>query len=74
MGTVVWIILGIVVLGGRDCAHCCGVACVRWQERDPVLSRLAEATERGELVSLLEDIELQQPFIQRVIVPMIEGG
>jgi tight adherence protein C len=40
-------------------------------ESDPVLSRLAEATQRGESVSL-EDIELQQPFIQRVIVPMIE--
>jgi hypothetical protein len=35
------------------------------------MSRLAEATQRGRSVSL-EDIELQQPFIQRVVVPLIE--
>lgn len=38
---------------------------------DPVLARLAEATQRGEAVSL-EEAELQQPFTERVILPMIE--
>jgi tight adherence protein C len=38
---------------------------------DPVLARLAEATQRGEAVSL-EEAELQQPFAERVILPMIE--
>src|SRR5512133_1585557 len=38
---------------------------------DPVMARLAEATQRGEAVSL-EQIELQQPFTERVILPIIE--
>lgn len=38
---------------------------------DPVLARLAEATQRGEAVSL-EEAELQQPFMERVVLPMIE--
>jgi tight adherence protein C len=38
---------------------------------DVVMSRLAEATQRGEQVSL-EDIELQQPFVQRVVVPIVK--
>ena len=38
---------------------------------DPVLSRLAEATQRGEQVSL-EEIELELPFMERVVVPMIK--
>ncbi|MBL0345783.1 type II secretion system F family protein [Candidatus Villigracilis affinis] len=73
MGTVVGIILGIVVLGGVIALIVVGLRARQGgqDESDPVLSRLAEATQRGESVSL-EDIELQQPFIQRVIVPMIE--
>ena len=72
MGTVVGIILGIVVLGGVIALIVVGLRARQGgqDESDPVLSRLAEATQRGESVSL-EDIELQQPFIQRVIVPMI---
>lgn len=38
---------------------------------DPVMARLAEATQRGENVSL-EDIELEQPFTERVIIPIIK--
>ena len=38
---------------------------------DPVMSRLADATQRGENVSL-EEVELQQPFVQRVIVPIMK--
>lgn len=38
---------------------------------DPVMARLAEATQRGETVSL-EEAELQQPFSERVILPMIK--
>jgi tight adherence protein C len=73
MGTVVGIILGIVVLGGVIALIVVGLRARQGgqDESDPVLSRLAEATQRGESVSL-EDIELQQPFIQWVIVPMIE--
>jgi len=38
---------------------------------DPVMSRLADATQRGENVSL-EEVELQQPFFQRVIIPIMK--
>lgn len=73
MGTIVGIILGIVVVGGVIALIVVGMRARQGggDESDPILSRLAEATQRGETVSL-EDIELQQPFIQRVIVPMIE--
>ncbi|MDP2974892.1 MAG: hypothetical protein Q8N45_01640, partial [Anaerolineales bacterium] len=36
---------------------------------DPLAARLAEFSERGEVVSL-EDIELAQPFSERVILPL----
>ncbi len=72
-GTIIGIILGIVVIGGVVALVVVGLRARQGgqDETDPILSRLAEATQRGETVSL-EDIELQQPFMQRVIVPMIE--
>ncbi|MDI6769847.1 MAG: type II secretion system F family protein [Anaerolineales bacterium] len=39
------------------------------EEEDPLAARLAEFSERGEVVSL-EDIELAQPFSERVILPL----
>jgi tight adherence protein C len=42
------------------------------EEGDPIMARLAEATERGEALKSLEQIELQQPFAQRVIVPFLQ--
>ena len=43
----------------------------RWpkEEEDPLAARLAEFSERGEVVSL-EEIELSQPFVDRVILPV----
>ena len=43
----------------------------RWpkEEEDPLAARLAEFSERGEVVSL-EEIELSQPFADRVILPV----
>jgi tight adherence protein C len=38
---------------------------------DPVMARLAEATQRGENVSL-EEVELQQPFMERVVLPIMK--
>lgn len=40
--------------------------------RDPLADRLAEYAERGEVTSL-EEIELSQPFLERVIVPLAQG-
>jgi tight adherence protein C len=73
-GTIVGILVGVVILGGVIALVVVGMRFSRQgqqDEADPVMSRLAEATQRGESVSL-EDIELQQPFIQRVVVPLIE--
>lgn len=74
MQIVIWIILGIVLVGGIVAVVIVGARFARNaqnDEGDPVLERLAEATQRGENVSL-EDIELQQPFVQRVVIPLIK--
>ena len=55
------VIVAVVLVGAR-----------RFQpgEEDPLAARLAEISERGEVVSL-EEIELSQPFSQRVLIPII---
>lgn len=73
MGTIILIIIVVVVLGGAVALILVGARYARQaqgEEGDPVLLRLAEATQRGENVSL-EDIELQQPFMERVVIPVI---
>jgi len=42
----------------------------RGEEDDPLQARLAEFIQRGDVVSL-EEIELSQPFSERVVVPVI---
>lgn len=74
MTTLIYIIIAIVVLGGVGALVFFGLRLSRQSEQDntdPVMLRLAEATQRGEVVSL-EEAELQEPFFQRVIVPMIK--
>lgn len=73
MGTVIAVILGVAILGGAVLLAVVGARFARRAQEDqgdPVLARLAEATQRGENVSL-EDIELQQPFMERVVIPII---
>ncbi len=41
-------------------------------DEDPLMARLAEFTERGDVVSL-EELELSQPFSQRVLVPILQA-
>jgi tight adherence protein C len=41
------------------------------QEEDPLSARLAEFTQRGEQVTL-EEIEMSQPFTERVLFPMLQ--
>ena len=43
---------------------------VRGEEDDPLQARLAEFIQRGDVTSL-EEIELSQPFSERVIVPLL---
>ncbi|MBI3165512.1 MAG: type II secretion system F family protein [Anaerolineales bacterium] len=64
VAAIVGVIVFVVVIGARLARQAQGD-----DDGDPVLARLAEATQRGENVSL-EDIELQQPFMQRVVVPV----
>lgn len=73
-GTIIAIIIGLAILGGVAILIVVGMRYARQgqeEDMDDVMFRLAEATQRGESVSL-EDIELQQPFIQRVVVPLIK--
>jgi tight adherence protein C len=73
MNILIGIILAIVIIGGAVVLVIVGARFARQaqgEEGDPVLARLAEATQRGENVSL-EDIELQQPFMERVVLPII---
>lgn len=74
MGTIIAIILGLALVGGIVFVVIIGARYARegqGAESDPVLARLAEATQRGENVSL-EDIELEQPFMERVVIPIIK--
>jgi tight adherence protein C len=73
MSALTYIIIGAVVLGGAVLLVLVGMRYARQaqeSESDPVLMRLAEATHRGETVSL-EDVELEMPFSERVLIPII---
>lgn len=74
MGTAIAIVIGLALIGGIVFVVIIGARYAREAqgvESDPVLARLAEATQRGENVSL-EDIELEQPFMERVVIPIIK--
>lgn len=70
--TIIWIIVGVVLIGGAVTLVIVGsrTAAQREEENDPLLARLAEFTERGEEVSL-EKLELSRPFSERVLVPVL---
>lgn len=68
---MIWALIGLFVIGGmialvvranrqRDVSS----------DEDLLASRLVEFTERGEVASL-EDIELSQPFYERVVLPIL---
>ena len=70
----VGIIIAIIIVGGAVALVVFGLRYSRQNqddETDPVMARLADATQRGETVSL-EQMELQQPFSERVLLPVIE--
>jgi tight adherence protein C len=74
MGTFIGVVIVVAIIGGIVAVIVIGARYAREAqggEVDPVLARLAEATQRGENVSL-EDIELEQPFMERVVVPVIK--
>lgn len=72
MQWAIGIIIGVILIGGAIYLVVIGNRTMSAQDEnvDPLMARLAEFSERGELVSL-EQIELSQPFSERVIVPIV---
>jgi tight adherence protein C len=72
MAILIGIIVAVVIMGGAVALIIAGLQANRAQvEGDPLMERLAEATQRGDVVSSIEQIEMQQPFNQRVLVPFL---
>lgn len=68
---MVLIILGAIVLLGAIAVVVISLRRnAQGEENDPLQARLAEFIQRGD-VSSLEEIELSQPFSERVLVPLI---
>ncbi len=64
--TLLWIVIGVIVIG----AGILVIIGLRMpQSADPLESRLIEFAESGKPVSL-EEIELSQPFVERIIYPI----
>ncbi len=62
----------VVVVVGAIVLVVAGIGATRnTEEDDPLMTRLAEVTQRGDVISSLEQIEMQQPFSQRVILPLL---
>lgn len=66
MGTFLAILIGVIVIVAVILVI---IGLRSPEQRDPLQERLADFVERGEAVSL-EEIELSQPFVERVIYPM----
>jgi tight adherence protein C len=63
--TIIWIVLGLLLVG----AIVLVIIGLRYREdEDPLQKRLAEFAESGKPVSL-EEVELSQPFVERIIFP-----
>ena len=67
---VIILVAVLVVLIGAVLAVVAGVRKSRNLTEDPLAERLAEYSQRGESVSL-EQIELAQPFSDRVVMPFM---
>ncbi len=70
MPVVVWIAIGFVVLIVVVGVISVGLRQRSQEEEDPLQARLAEYLQRGDVVSL-EEIELSQPFTERVVIPIV---
>ena len=70
LSILIWVVVGIALIGGIVALVRAGTHASSAEEDDLLASRLMEVSERGELTSL-EDIELAQPFNERVIVPIL---
>ncbi len=68
--TIIIIVIIVGVISGAIVLVVTGIRKSKSQEEDPLAERLAEYSQRGEVVSL-EEIELAQPFSQRVVMPIM---
>ncbi len=68
--TILIIAIIIGILTGAVLLVVAGVRKSRLQDVDPLADRLAEYSQRGETISL-EEIELSQPFSERIIMPVM---
>lgn len=68
--TIIIILVFVGVIGAVIVLVVIGIRKSKSQEEDPLAERLAEYSQRGEAVSL-EEIELSQPFSQRVVMPIM---
>jgi len=66
--TIVWFVLALLIVGAIVLA----IIGLRQQEAedDPLQERLAEYVNAGREIQSLEEVELEQPFTQRVILPL----
>jgi len=65
---IIAVIVGVII--GAVMLVVVGIQKARSQVEDPLAERLAEYSQRGETVSL-EEIELSQPFSERVLIPIM---
>jgi len=70
MTTIIIVFIVIAVIVGAIVLVVIGARKAKNQEVDPLEARLAEFSQRGEPVSL-EEIELSQPFTDRVVYPLM---
>ena len=68
--TIIIIVVIVGVISGAIMAVITGIRKSKSQGEDPLAERLAEYSQRGEAVSL-EEIELSQPFSERVMLPIM---
>jgi len=73
MNALVVVAAVLIVLIGAVLLIAAGVRAARSQDQeDPLMARLAEAAQRGDSVTSLEQIEMQVPFSERVILPLLQ--
>jgi tight adherence protein C len=74
MNVVIGLIISVIVIGVISAVVVVGLRASRESQQDdsdPLMNRLAEASQRGEVVSL-EAIEMQLPFAERVLIPVFK--
>ena len=68
--TIIIIVIILAVIIGAVVLVVTGIQKSKAQGEDPLAERLAEYSQRGDVVSL-EQIELSQPFTERVVLPIV---